>query len=77
MARYVGDLTDLKNNEEREKAAKVVDEIAGAIRGRRVRHFSVDYHREVIPQTTRFGVVPGMNPWTVGVEIEKRGRHER
>lgn len=77
MVRYVGDLTDLANRKERERAAEAADAIAEAIRDRKVRTFSLHYRRDVIPQTRMFGVTPAMTPWTVGVEVDKRGRHER
>jgi hypothetical protein len=76
MARYVGDLTEPKNKKEREKAAKVVEAIAEAIRDRRVRHFNVDYHRAVVPQG--LGVPPKVSLWSIGVEVTTtKGRHER
>ena len=74
MARYVGDLTDPKEWEEREKTAELVEQIAEAIRERRVREVSVDYGRDVTGH--EFGGPYEVSPWTVKIDVTRRGRHE-
>lgn len=76
MAKYVGDLTDPDNGVERQKVAGMVDEIAEAVRDRRVRHLTVAYDRKVLDDFSVFGVEPAMSAWTVGIEVTRRGRHE-
>ncbi len=63
MARYVGDLTDPDNGVERQKVASMIDDLAEAVRDRRVR--SVE------------GIAPRMSPWTIEMDVTRRGRHEK
>ena len=76
MARYVGDLTDPKNNEERETMAQRMEEIIRGIRDRRVKSVSVSWDREITRHG--FGVPPETGDWEVGIEIGMgtQGRHE-
>ena len=77
MARYVGDLTDPDNGVERQKAAGMVDEIAEAVRDRRVRHLSITYDREVLDGFGLVDVEPRMSAWAVSMGVTRRGRHEK
>ncbi len=77
MARYVGDLTAPDNGVERQRAANKVDAVAEAIRNREVRDLSVTYNREVIGPGLLGEVSQAMSPWTVIVEVTRRGRHEQ
>lgn len=75
MARYVGDLTDPKNNEQRLKAASVVDGIAESIRNREVRHLDVNYDREILNRYP--DGVERLSAWVIEIDVTPRGRHER
>ncbi len=77
MARYVGDLTDPDNGVERQRVASKIDEIAEAIRDRRVRHVSIAYNREVLGDFSVPGVEPPMSAWAIDMDVMQRGRHEQ
>jgi hypothetical protein len=76
MARYVGDLTDPQNVNEREKAASMVNQLVRAIRNRQVRSLTLSYDRDVTDPGV-LGVAAERSPWTVSLGVTRRGRHER
>ena len=76
MARYVGDLTDPENSEQREKAAVTVERIADSIRNRKVRYLNIAYDRDVIMDPSVIGVEPQLSAWTIDMDMTHRGRHE-
>ncbi len=76
MARYVGDLSDPKNHEERLFAASRIDDIAERIRNREVRYLDISFDREITEAGVE-GIAPIRSAWTVGIEVTRRGRHER
>ena len=77
MARYVGDLTDPKNSEERENVAVMVDRLAATVRNRRVTALSIAYDRDLI-DSGEFRISPGLSPLTVNIQaVTRRGRHQK
>ena len=74
MVRYVGDLTDPKNGKEREVAAIRLEDVANAIRDRRVKSMSLSWSRDVWQP----GAPQLADPeWDVEIEIHKKEAHER
>lgn len=78
MARYVGDLTDPNNGEERQRAAKRVNEIVESIQNREIRSIEITYDREIIGSGVS-EVSPAFSNWAVGlgVTMAPLNRHEK
>ncbi len=76
MARYIGDLTHPDNGVERQKVASMIDDLAEAVRDRRVRSLNIDYNRDIVEAGVE-GIAPRMSPWTIGMDVTQRGRHEK
>ena len=75
MARYVGDLTDPNNGEERQFAARKVDEVAERIRNREVRLLDISYDREVLDRYS--DGTEHLSAWVIEMNVTQRGRHEK
>ena len=75
MARYIGDLTDLNNGVERQRAARVVDEIAERIRNREVSRLDISYDREILNRYP--DGVEHLSAWVIEMDVTRRGRHEK
>ena len=76
MARYIGDLTDPKNSEERERATMLLEQVAVAVRNRKVSHLDITWDRNLI-NPDELGVPGPTSDWTINIKAAPRGRHQK